>query len=306
MKAVPCASRGSRRKAASPSGPIFPAPRCSCRSLRLPSAERESFRCTSASRSRPIRASNRSSSSAAASASRCRGRRPTGAPYPGRRQAGRSETVHALQDLRQVLDPGAQVVAAARRVLEHQHDVRRRLGQDGIDVVGDAADARLVTAATVRADVGVHVPRAERRGTLHLEQQTLAALRGERLGAAGEVDQVAGVDGDGRDVMGRQVGDELRRASRRLGTAPPGRGVVAEDLQRRGADLPRPSGGLHQPGRHPKVDPDAGSAVWPGEPPAGLRAGGSSLQGPNRSSRRPLTRRSWDPCCPASTALPMR
>ncbi len=200
-------------------------------------------------------------------------------------QSGALGRLDALQDRRQVLDRGADVVTAARRVLEHQDDAGWRLGKDGVDVVRDPADAGFAPTATVRADVRVHVPRAEGRGALHLVQQARAALRGEWLGPAGEVDEVAGVDGDRRDVMAGQVGDEVRGTGRRLGASPPGGRVVAEDLQRRGADLPRPPGGLHQPGRHPKVDPDARSAVWPGELSAGLWAGGSSLQGPNRSSR---------------------
>ena len=244
-----------------------------------------------------------------------------GAPQVRRIQAegqpGAVGRFDALQDLRQILDLGADVVTAARRVLEHEHDAGWRLGQDGVDVVGNPADARIAPTATVRADVRVHVPRAEGRGALHLVQQARTALRGEWLGSAGEVDEVAGVDGDRRDVVGGQVGDEVRGTGRRLGASPPGGGVVAEDLQRRGTDLPRPPGGLHQPGRHPKVDPDARSAVWPGEPSAGLWAGGSSLQGPNRSSRAaarlrrcsgptPVTRWSWDPGCQASTAIPVR
>ena len=59
MKAVR-ARRGSRRSDPSPSGPIRPPPTCSWRSVRDPSSERESLRCTRARRSSPISASKRS------------------------------------------------------------------------------------------------------------------------------------------------------------------------------------------------------------------------------------------------------
>ena len=51
-----------------PTGPIRPAPRCSWRSIREPSSERESLRCMSASRSRPMSSSNRSTTAVAPSA----------------------------------------------------------------------------------------------------------------------------------------------------------------------------------------------------------------------------------------------
>ena len=54
-----------------------------------------------------------------------------------------------LQDLRQLLHRRTQVVAASRRVLQHEPDARWRLRQGGGNVLGDAADASIVPAATM-------------------------------------------------------------------------------------------------------------------------------------------------------------
>src|SRR3990170_4603296 len=106
---------------------------CSCRSVRDPSTDRESFRCTIASRSRPTSWPNRPITSAAPSADEM------SYPAPHRwavsRQNPNRSGFDAVQDCREVLDARAEVVATARRILEHQADAGWRLGQDGADVL---------------------------------------------------------------------------------------------------------------------------------------------------------------------------
>ena len=69
------------------------------------------------------------------------------------------------------------------------------------------------------------------------------ALEEVRVGA-GEVDQVRGVDRDGAMPCSASRCAEGRELRRRRGAAPPGRRVVAEDLERGRADLGGAVGGL--------------------------------------------------------------
>ena len=173
---------------------------------------------------------------------------------------------------RQLLQGGSQVVAAARAVLQDQAHARRRLVQHGGHVPRDQPQALRVPHAAVGADVGVDQARPVPRGALHLVDEPGKGLAGERLRGAGEVDEVAGVDGDGADPFPGGVGDERLGICRRLGAAPPGGGVVAEDLEGGGANLPGATSRLEEPGGDAQVNPHPGSARGPGEATARLPA----------------------------------
>ena len=169
--------RGWRRTCARPAAPIRPAPRCSCRSVREPSSERESLRWTMTRRSRPIRASK-----AARNASTAAGF-PTSMPAPQAWARSRQNptslrrTPRVAQDVGdrgELVERGPEAAPAAGRVLQHQRRLlgrsprrfRRRSRPPGREPPSIPStrrcDARLDARAPMRADVDVDVPRPER------------------------------------------------------------------------------------------------------------------------------------------------
>ena len=176
---------GERRMAeqvARPRAPIWPAPRCSCRSVREPSSDRESLRWTMTSRSSPIRVvevgeegvdgvrvGDVDPGAPGVGGVEAERKRPRATPARGDR----------LGDGGQLLDARAQAEAAAGRVLE---DDRGPLGT-GRSVVGGTAPS---TSARTSADavgeppdarLGRRLPRCDPMWTLTNRPRKPGAVR---------------------------------------------------------------------------------------------------------------------------------
>ena len=133
--------RGSRRNARQPDRTDPPRRRCARggrRASRAASASRSGARAP-ADPARSARRTDRAPPSLPPP-SRCRSRRPTGAPCPGRRPADRAAAPARASRIAasSSIEP-AERVSAARGVLEHEPDPRRRVGQHRANVVRDPA-----------------------------------------------------------------------------------------------------------------------------------------------------------------------
>ena len=117
-----------------------------------------------------------------------------GTPQVGRVEAERQpirsrRRADALEDGRQLLEP-----RPSRSPPPDEFSRSSRtdggLGQDRAHVLHDPAQTGLAADAAVGADVGVHQRRPEGGRALHLDDQPVPRLRGERLSRAGQVDEV--------------------------------------------------------------------------------------------------------------------
>jgi hypothetical protein len=113
----------------------------------------------------------------------------------------------------------------------------------------------------MRTDMNVDEPRLELGCVFELVAHESHGSREKHVIGSGQIDQVRGVDGNGADI---QLDEPLSKHGcfrGRLGSTMPGRGVVAEDLQRGCADFCR---ALHDPNKA-----EAQGQVRAGPPAAG-------------------------------------
>ena len=184
-----------------------------------------------------------------------------GTPKMRRVQAHGQLSVHApspgrVEDHRQLLDCGPDAGPAAGRVLQYE---QCRLGlivgteepiRGALQTVRNPSNARLNSGASMRSRVDVHEPCPELVGVFDLVTHHRDRLREQNIVWSGQVHQVRGVDRHRSNVQLDQATPERGRLRWGLEPAPPGRRVVAEDLERRGSDLGRPFDDADKPHAH--------------------------------------------------------
>ena len=162
----------------------------------------------------------------------------------------------------QARNVGAEPVAASRRVLEHDRrgvEPVVDLGEDQGQPVRQPPRPGPDAGATMGADVDVDEPCGETRRGTQVRREDGHRPPEQDVLRAGEVDQVRRVDGDRSDVAFGQPRTERLGLGRRALAASPGRRVVAEDLQRGGADLVGPIDGADHPATERQVGTEAAS-----------------------------------------------
>src|SRR5450755_45548 len=146
----------------------------------------------------------------------------------------------------QLLEIASQRVTRANIVFQEQHDLRRRLGQDSRDALGDTRYARLDACSAMAPGMKYNVfcPEQESAPQRPAQQRHrfLPDCRVERS----QVNQVGGVDHDRIKLADARRVCERHAGGRVVGGWTPSGGVAGKNLYGVAADLPRYLSGTHR------------------------------------------------------------
>src|SRR5579885_3375538 len=191
-----------------------------------------------------------------------------------------------VEDHADLLEAVAQGVTRADIVLQQQHDLWRRFGQDALDGFGDTRDARLHARAAMAARMEDDGGGPQQRSALQCPAQQVDRLAPNFLFGRGQVDEVGRVDDDRRKlVLARRFG-EGQRGPPIIGWGTPAGGVAGKNLDGVAADVARDGGG---PDRL-RVERHVATKTHYSSPPPGscsLNDGGRSTPGSWSSRVRP-------------------
>ena len=297
-----CAERrvGQQRDGGPPT-PICPAPRCSCRSIREPSSDfgvvevdhrpAGRARCALERRSRK-RVDRRRVGDSIPAAPRVRGveaeadRVGSATPRAAMASAMSASSRRSSRARSRCRPSSRGRSARARRA-------RRRRPRRGParQAVGEPPVPAATPAAAMRADVDVDEPRREPGRARRSLGEDLDRALVEVRDRAGQVHEVRRRGSRPAGCRARSAARGRRGLVRGRRTPPPGGRVVAEDLERRGADLVRPVDGLDHSARHGQVGAEAASVGK--HPRHRTTCGRRRLDGPVVRGRQglPTTRR---------------